>query len=252
MNKLFLFIWLLIAVPSGTDCLWANIPKDSITIAKKEIKIDYGSPVNRNTKPLNFKSKYQTKEFKYESIIQEKSLWERFKEWLRAVWEKLFGLTPKRASWLNELILQILTVAVIAFVIYRIVKIILNKEGQWVFGKSTTKKIIHENDIEKNLIHVDFEKLIAQTLQEENYRLAVRYYYLWVLKSLSEKNIIDWHVDKTNTDYLYEIQAQGLKSDFQYLSYLYNHIWYGEFEMNKENFLYAQRLFKNTIQSVSR
>jgi hypothetical protein len=70
------------------------------------------------------------------------------------------------------------------------------------------------------------------------------------LKKLSERNIIEWHVDKTNTDYLYEIQSKELKDNFQYLSYLYNYIWYGEFEMNDTTFNQAQKAFEKTLQSM--
>ena len=80
--------------------------------------------------------------------------------------------------------------------------------------------------------------------------MAIRYYYLWTLKKLSERNIIEWHVDKTNTDYLYEIQSKELKDNFQYLSYLYNYIWYGEFEMNDITFNQAQKAFEKTLQSL--
>ncbi|MGG7036985.1 MAG: DUF4129 domain-containing protein [Flavobacterium sp.] len=250
MNKLLLYFWLLIAIPLGTDTVFAQAEKDSVTLSKKEIKIDRNSPITSPKELPDLKNKYNTGEFKYEVVLKEKSLWERFKEWLADVFQKLFGLSQQGTSNLNDIILKVLAVIIVVLAIYKIVKIILNKEGQWVFGKSTTEKVIREEDIEKNLIHVDFDKLISDTLKENNHRLAIRYYYLWVLKSLSEKNIIDWHVDKTNTDYVYEIQPPGLKSDFQYLSYVYNYIWYGEFEMDEDHFLQAQKTFKNTIQSL--
>ena len=131
-----------------------------------------------------------------------------------------------------------------------IVKAILNKEGQWIFGKSTTKKIINHDDIERNLQHIDFEKLIASTLKLGNQRLSIRYYYLWLLKKMSEKNIIDWNPEKTNSDYWYEIKAESLKNDFSYLSYLYNYIWYGEFEITATSFESMKKTFETTIQSI--
>ena len=129
-------------------------------------------------------------------------------------------------------------------------KVVLNNEGQWIFGKSTTKKIINHDDIELNLQHVDFEKLIASTLKSGNQRLAIRYYYLWLLKKMSEKHIIEWNPEKTNSDYLYEIQIQSLKNEFSYLSYLYNYIWYGEFEITEASFDTIKKTFDTTIQSI--
>jgi hypothetical protein len=55
-------------------------------------------------------------------------------------------------------------------------------------------------DIEKNLHLIDFEKLIQETLKKGESRLAIRYYYLWLLKKMTEKNVIVWDLEKTNSD----------------------------------------------------
>jgi Domain of unknown function (DUF4129) len=119
-----------------------------------------------------------------------------------------------------------------------------------LFAKSPTKKIISYDDIEHNLKNVDFEKLIKDTLLSGDYRLAIRYYYLCILKKMSEKSIIDWNPEKTNSDYLYEIKSDSLKSDFAYVSYLYNYIWYGEFEVDTATFENARRSIEKTLQSI--
>jgi len=251
VNKFLFFFWLLCSVSVWSQDSTAVAKKENSIYNKKDIKVDQSIIISNPHFKTNFKEKYKTSDFQYEVKVDEKSLWDRFKEWLAYWFKKIFGLSNTKVSGdYVEITLKVIACLIVAYVIYLIVKIILNKEGQWVFGKSTTKKIIHDDDIEKNLIHVDFEKLIKETLKEGNNRLAVRYYYLWILKRLSEKNIIEWHAEKTNTDYLYEIQSADLKADFQYLSYLYNYIWYGEFEMTEHTFLHAKKAFENTIQSL--
>jgi hypothetical protein len=131
-----------------------------------------------------------------------------------------------------------------------IVKAIMNKEGQWIFGKNSDKKMINYDEIEKNIHLVDFEKLIQNSLQSGEKRLTIRFYYLWLLKKMSEKQIIIWDVEKTNSDYLYEIEDQSLKDEFAYLSYLYNYIWYGEFELDDEAFAKAQSTFEKSIKKL--
>ena len=66
---------------------------------------------------------------------------------------------------------------------------------------------------------------------------------------MTENRLIEWHADKTNTDYLYEIHSKSVREEFSYLSYLYNYIWYGEFEMDENSFLKAQNRFKNALKS---
>lgn len=238
-------------MPSWSQDSVAVVKTNAPHYTEKDLKIDDGDSLSPLRFKTNLKSKYNDSDYHYEVTLDDKSLWDRFVEWLAYWFKKVFGLNDFKSSKnYAEITLKVIACLIVIYVIYLIVKVILNKEGQWVFGKSTTKKIIHDDDIEKNLIHVDFEKLIKETLKSGNHRLAVRYYYLWVLKNLSENNIIEWHAEKTNTDYVYEIKSTDLKTDFQYLSYLYNYIWYGEFEMSDETFQHAKKAFENTIQSL--
>ena len=65
-------------------------------------------------------------------------------------------------------------------------------------GESKTKFKIVEEDINK----MDFEKRINDAVNNRDYRLAVRLYYLKMLKLLSDKKIIDWQINKTNSAYV--------------------------------------------------
>lgn len=126
----------------------------------------------------------------------------------------------------------------------------LNKEGKWIFSKSSTKNIIEYDEIEKNLHLVDFENLIAESINLGNRRLTIRYYYLWLLKKMTQNEIIAWDIEKTNSDYIYEIKNTELKDTFNYLSYLYNYIWYGEFDIDQSTFEKAKNSFENTLKTL--
>ena len=64
---------------------------------------------------------------------------------------------------------------------------------------------------------------------------------------MSNKQIIEWNPEKTNSDYLYEIKSEKLKTEFEYLSYLYNYVWYGEFEMDEVHFEEVKKSFDKTF-----
>lgn len=249
MNKLLIFITLLFCTFVSAQDTIVQSQKDTIKYTEKDILIDTSAIVATKF-DANFKNKYQSSEFVYEVKAKEIGAWDRFVEWLGYWLKKLFGLSNNISSSGIDITLRVIAGLVILIVIYLIVKAILNKEGQWVFGKSTTKKIIHHDDIERNLQNVDFEKLIANTIKSGNQRLAIRYYYLWLLKKMSEKEIIDWNLEKTNSDYLYEIKSEKLKEDFSYASYLYNYIWYGEFEITDAGFTSIKKTFETTLQSI--
>lgn len=201
-----------------------------------------------------FQQKYKdNKYFVYESVVKDEGSWARFKQRLVRLYERLFGFrTSEEANDALDWTINILSVLLIVFVIYLIVKAILNDEGSWAFGRSSDKKIIQYDQIEQNIHTVDFERLIHESEKNAEQRLTIRYYYLWLLKLLSEKEIIEWDIEKTNSDYQNEIQDTTLKSNFSYLSYLYDYIWYGEFDIDQPTFDKAKAAFDTTIQKLKR
>ena len=57
------------------------------------------------------------------------------------------------------------------------------------------------------------------------------------LKLLTSKDIIEWHFDKTNSEYLNEIKNENTKSVFKRISYIYEYVWYGEFTIDEAAYL---------------
>lgn len=254
LNKyLYLFFLLFCAIGFAQDStvvVESKPASEKIIWNESDIVVDKDSIASLHFDP-KFKSRYTDDAFVYEIKTREKNGWDRFKEWLSDLFERIFGISDRKASMSAvELVLKILAVCLILFVIYLIVKAIMNKDGQWIFGRNSDRSVIRYDDIERNLHLVDFAKLIAETLTKGERRLAIRYYYLWLLKRMSEREVIEWDPEKTNSDYLYEIKNQDLKARFEYLSYLYNYIWYGEFDIDEIAFEKAKSTFDKTIQSI--
>ena len=247
MNKLLYLFILFICCHIGVN---AFLVKTEVKPLLNKIKIDT-SNINKRVFDKNFKSKYKSQDFVYEFKPKELNAWDRFKEWLSNVFKDIFNLNSNEAS-MNAvgIFLKTLAVILIIFVIYLITKAILNKEGTWIFGKNSDKKIVDYTDIEKNINQVDFEYLIKKTIQSGDNRLTIRYYYLWLLKNMAAKELIVWDIEKTNSDYIYEIKNQKTKENFEYASYLYNYIWYGEFELDQSTFDRTKTVFENILKWV--
>ncbi|RXR32125.1 DUF4129 domain-containing protein [Flavobacterium piscinae] len=250
MNKILYIILLLSCLNSfSQDTLTFEVTEEKIIFTEKDIKID-SSTIETRSFEENFKDNYQDSDYIYEQAVKESNWWDRFKKWLADFFKNLFNLSSDTVSGkVVDILIKSLAVLLIVFVIYLIVKSIMNDEGQWIFGKSSDKKVIHYKDVEKNIHLVDFEKLIKETLKSGEQRLSIRYYYLWLLKKMSYKNMIEWDIEKTNSDYLYELKEPLFKSDFEYVSYLYNYIWYGEFELDEPTFEKAKSAFEKIIKS---
>lgn len=138
------------------------------------------------------------------------------------------------------------------FIIFVIVKVMLGSNIR--FWKSTpsstkiTKKLIYEDE---DIHEVDLASLLKQAIDNQNYRLAIRYYYLTALKELSNKKVIEYHKDKTNSEYLFEIENPAMRTQFSYLSYVYSYVWYGEFPVDETRFKTAQNKYQTFINSMS-
>ncbi len=199
----------------------------------------------------NLKEKYTDNDFNYiEKTKIDTSAWDRFwsavGQFLRDLFD--FGNGAKALSGI-EIAMKIIAFLVIIFVIYLIVKVIINNEGGWIFGKSA-KKIKVSEITEEDIHSMDFSSAITKAKNEKNLRLANRYYYLWLLKSFSDKEIIEWDIEKTNADYLNEISNLELKNEFQFLSYVYEHSWYGEFDLTKTDFERTETTFQKLIANT--
>lgn len=200
-----------------------------------------------------FKERYTSKSFQYDIKDDPITGWERFKLWLSDVFYNLFKINKNYGlQSAIELFFRILAALVVMVVAYRIIKMVLNKEGQWIFTKSMKKKTMSYEGVEKDIQTLDFKKEIDQALHLGETRLCIRYYYLWLLKILAEKELILWDSEKTNSDYLMEIRDNVLKQEFEYLSYLYDYVWYGKFELDELTFDCVRRAFEKTLKAWDR
>ena len=255
MKRIFLILsfFFCFSISNAQDTLAeAEPPKmAAVKYTEKDIQID-SDTIEARTFSKNFKKKYTDPEFNYEPKAPERGLWDNIKEWIASVLRRIFSFTDAKTSLkVTVILLRVLAVLVIILVIYLIVKALINKEGQWIFGKNANKRAIQYSDIEKNIHLLDFQKLIKESIQNGEKRLAIRYYYLWLLKVMAQNNYIEWDIEKTNSDYLYELKNQTQREDFTYLSYLYNYIWYGEFEIDETTFTKAENRFKKSIKTFS-
>lgn len=136
-------------------------------------------------------------------------------------------------------------------VVLIIVKVFFNIEpGFWksnVVKKEQVKKLISEDDnIEEN----DYDQLLQLAIRNRDFRLATRYYYLSLLKNLSQKKLIEYHKDKTNSEYLFELKDKKMRSSFSYLSYIYSYVWYGEFSVDETKFATIEEKYQSFIKTI--
>ena len=199
-----------------------------------------------------FKQKYkEDKTFDYNQKQKQESTWQKIKAWLNQLLQKLFQPFQKnsdKAGSIFDIVLQILSYIAIFLLLFYIIKAFLKKDVYWFIKK--VKHIPQTNEIltPEDLTTVNFIKLIDTEKELQNYRLCVRYYYLWLLQHLQNTQQIKWDINKTDTDYQAEIKNEATKKQYTYLVYLYKHIWYGEHQPSLHDFTKIESSFKAAIK----
>lgn len=254
MTRLFFILSFLLCcgISQAQDSIPITEDPPKITAIKyteKDIQVDSGTVETRHFEK-DFKKKYTDKEFIYEYKTPEKNWWDHFKHWLARQIFNLFNFSSVKSSLdFVAILFRIIAILVVIILIYFIVKALIKREGRWIFGKNADKRALFYSDAEKNIHLLDFEKLIKESVEAGEKRIAVRYYYLWLLKVMAQNHYIEWDIEKTNSDYLYELHNPAHKEEFTYLSYLYNYIWYGEFEIDDITFRKTENRFKKALKT---
>lgn len=154
--------------------------------------------------------------------------------------------SPPNLSWLSSIggLLKIIPIIVILIAVFLIAKALINNEGSWFVSKSDKKAIEKLELVDEEVIqNSNLEELLNNAIQQKDFRLAIRYQYLITLKTLSVNNFISLDKDKTNSDYLLEIQTPQHRKEFSYLAYIYDYVWYGQFNITASDFTDLQQSF---------
>ena len=106
--------------------------------------------------------------------------------------------------------------------------------------------------IEENIHESDLERFIRQALEEKNYALAIRLYYLAILKELSLAKAIRWKRDKTNRQYMLELQQSPLAQAFTEATRIFEWAWYGNHELSEADYHRLAPKFKAIVEEVKK
>lgn len=103
------------------------------------------------------------------------------------------------------------------------------KIGAYIYDEDNE---INPETIQKSKLEIDLDQAIAA----EDYRTAIRIYYIMLLKALIERNWIKWAKRKTNSHYSIEMSTQEEATNFNKAVLMYEWSWYGKNLPNKATF----------------
>ncbi|WP_298506071.1 hypothetical protein [uncultured Maribacter sp.] len=196
--------------------------------------------------PNSFKEEYRGSAYDY---VESVSWLDKIKAWLLDKLDSWFSVNSERGSNILSNLETLFYILVILGVVYIIVRMILNKEGRWLFSRKREETEELNYEIGEDIHEVNFEVLIKEALQNKDYRLAVRYNYLLLLKKLDEFSVISYDSQKTTYDYSLDLEGTSYSTGFNKATYYYTYIWYGEFTIDEEEYKTASLVYAQILKS---
>lgn len=209
-----------------------------------------------------------SEQVKYDSSVikssdLKKSDWEKHKDNYQYVKEgekikkaeKEDSLTEKKDDSLNwgfDIDTSVARNVLISLVIGVLILIIvwLLRKSSWVFDKKVHDKNLLIARLEENLPESDIHPHLSKAINEKDFRLAFRLYYLLLIQQLSLQKQVVWRKEKTNGEYLVECSSKNYFESFNKLTLAFDQVWYGEYELTKSSFEEYQNDFKSTLNQI--
>ena len=213
---------------------------DSVTTDSSNIEIRLPNEQQIETFRNNPDFKYDRKSKTGVSIFERAETW---------FWEKVlqFLLMPAY-SWLRYLILYSFIALAFGYAYYKL----RGQQWQAIFAEKSDLSVRFSEHPE-NLQTLDLPALIQEAEQQQQFRLAVRWQFLKILKELEIAGMIRWHPHKTNRAYLSELGDAAIQHDFSEIIAIYEYAWYGHFDVEANQY---QRVsaqfshFRNEIKTT--
>lgn len=228
-TKYFLAFLLLLSICLSVAA--QSKPEDSSGITPR-------TPTSEQIKSFTKQNDFNYKE---EEIVTDSWL-DRVIMWIEQKLDDLFSDKP------SAIVTRYLIMAgLIIFLVLSLMKVKLHS----LFFKNRVKDTAGFEIEELSLLQTDLEELAKKEIQNKNYRAAIRYLFLKLLKQLDEKEIIKLGIHKTNLDYQYELRSSAYKNDFSKLSTVFEFVWYGKFSIEEPIFNNVHEEFKNIYQKLN-
>ncbi|MBC7555171.1 MAG: DUF4129 domain-containing protein [Taibaiella sp.] len=119
-------------------------------------------------------------------------------------------------------------VGVVVFVVYKVVQ----NRGNLAFAWKRRNRGVLPAE-EEELTGTDWAALMQQAMAADDFALVVRYGYMRLLQLLQERRLIQYRQDKTNVDYLRELESTPFKQQFSQLSRQYEYVYYGKYPVTE-------------------
>jgi Domain of unknown function (DUF4129) len=146
---------------------------------------------------------------------------------------------------LMQVLIIILALLGIGFAIFRMLEQPQNKRIAYDGTEITL------DNVDQYLHETDLDRFLKDALKNQNYALAIRLYYLQIIKDLSDRNAIKWSREKTNRDYQREMRSHHLADPFRRATRSFEQVWYGEGGISAAQYAAIEPQFKGLLSQIN-
>lgn len=147
-------------------------------------------------------------------------------------------------------VLKVLAALIVILIIALLLRHYLNAPKNRAVKKAIVEDMSIE-EIEENLEETELYPYINKAIDHNDYALAVRLYYLEVLKQLSAQRAITWRKNKTNRQYLQEMRSSKQYGEFRILTLIFERVRYGGQQLDQTQFEQIKPGFQSFLQPNS-
>ena len=216
---------------------WGGTPVKQVKI-KQIAKNDTTIVAVRHFDTSALKNYSSQKEFRYGSGYVGESLWSRFWRWFWSLFQDQDAAAATFSTIINYTLIA-LGVAALVFLILKLAGVDVLK----IIRRKSQTVVLPYNESVEDIYAVDLDVEIEKAAATQNYRFAVRLLYLRSLKQLSDANLIQWDVNKTNSIYIDELTNAEQRFAFKILTRQFEYVWYGELTIDAPVFKKINDLF---------
>ncbi len=168
--------------------------------------------------------------YDYDRDLRVETLWwDRLLEWLRHKLNELFG--TKAGDWVFSHLDWAIMLIGLGLLLFYLRKRLFH--GGFSTEPAKPRQVL---EIAEDLPRIDLDLLLAQAETEGNWRSALRYQYLKVLRRLMDDGSIRFRPEDTDRDYLRQLKDPAQRSTFAELSFLFKWAWYGDAPMDEAHY----------------
>jgi Domain of unknown function (DUF4129) len=135
-----------------------------------------------------------------------------------------------------------------AILLYAIIRIIAENNLRLFYRPSG--KIAAGPGEDTSPLEEDLDLRLQQALTAKDHRTAIRTLYLKALRMLNEREIIKYHLQATNREYVQQLSGSEFGEPFRFLTGVYEKVWYGEFAVSDGQFEKLYPYFQDFYKSI--